>query len=623
MPSRSRRRRRARRKLIGLLVGGALVLVVVMLAAGARDLLDARDRLVSAKTTLDEIVSNPSVLNTVAGRATTSQQLSVAIDEVAAARQIITSSFALKIAQFVPLASAQGSGVLHLADDSNTALTIGNDLIAQADQLVAQGKVSAAQVPIASLATFETDLRSAGTTISRLDRSSRGLLGPLGQARRQFNTLASSTGTRLLNDADAVDVGESLLGSGGVRHYFLALENNAEMRDQGAILSYALLTVTNGHVQVTEHGPIDTPIQVPGAGASKGLMLTKAAPVAIPPGTESVFGDIDPTETWQSVNASADFDFTGRAIQAMFHQATGQSVDGVIALDVPALASLLSVVGPVTDPDINEVDTATNAGTLLLHDLYDSFSDNQQVARKEVLSEVVTQVVSRLSAGSFDPLPLAQQLASAAAGGHMRIWSDVGHEEATLERVGLGGGPDTSMANRTFHVSVENATATKLDYYVQTATRQQVDITANGTAIVHTTIVIANGAPVGAAPSYQLGPDHIGTTQPGEYFAWVLLWGPAGSQQGLSVSESGLRLSDTVLPALYAGQTQQIEYDTVIPEAVQHGQLNLRYVPQPRLVPPALSVTVSAPGWRIGGLSPTWAGSWTRTMTLTWNLKRT
>ncbi len=43
-------------------------------------------------------------------------------------------------------------------------------------------------------------------------------------------------------------VGQRLLGAGGPRHYFVALENDAEMRDQGAILSYALVTIDKGHL---------------------------------------------------------------------------------------------------------------------------------------------------------------------------------------------------------------------------------------------------------------------------------------------------------------------------------------------------------------------------------------
>jgi hypothetical protein len=607
--------------MIWLIAGGLFVIAAILVAAGVRDLLAAKSRLAAAKATLDQIVSHPTVMNTADGRAATTQELSFAVDEVAVARRIVDGSFSLNLLRFLPVASSQRSGLLRLVDDSSTALTTGHDLVVQADQLVAEGKVNGAHVPLASLSAFESDLRSAGTTIAGLNRHSSSLFGPLGASRRQFDTLAATTGTRLINDADAIHVGQQLLGSGGARHYFVALENDAEMRDQGAILSYALVTADAGHVQVTQHGSLLTPIQVPGKATGATLLLKSPASTAIPPGTATVFGSIAPTATWQSVNATADFDFTAQAIQDMYHQATGQSVDGVIALDVPALSALLRVVGPVTVPDINEQITADNAGTVILHDLYNSFPAGQQAVRKELLSEVVTEVVNRLSAGSFDPLPLAQQLATAAAGGHMRVWSDVGSEEKTLERVGLGGGPGVIRPDRTFHMAVENRNASKVDYFVQTATQQQVTITATGTAIVRTVVTVGNGAPVGAQPSYQLGPDGFGTTQPGEYWAWVLFWGPSGADQPGSVSESGLRLNQTVLDRIYAGQSRQAVFITVIPNAVRGGKLDLRYVPQPRLAPPALSVTIQAPGWTIGG-SPTWAGSWDRTLTLSWSLHR-
>jgi hypothetical protein len=203
----------------------------------------------------------------------------------------------------------------------------------------------------------------------------------------------------------------------------------------------------------------------------------------------------------------------------------------------------------------------------------------------------------------------------------MRVWSDVPKEESTLERTGLGGGPATTLADRTFHLAVENRNATKVDFYVATAAEQTVTITATGSAVIRTTVIVHNGSPVGAPASYQLGPDGYGTTQPGEYWAWVLLYGPAGSDQPQSVSESGLRLTQTVLDRIYAGQTKEVTFDTVIDHAVRDGKLDLRYVPQPRLKPAALSVTLVAPGWTVAGKS-TWAGSWNKTMTLSWSLHR-
>ena len=166
-------------------------------------------------------------------------------------------------------------------------------------------------------------------------------------------------------------------GRHGDKALFRRSGEQPEIRDQGAVLSYAVVTFDHGRIHVEGHGPI-----VP-------LALKTPAPTPIPTGTASVFGYIFPTKTWQSVNATADFAWSGQAMRAMYRQATGQTVDGVIALDVPALSDLLSVVGPITVAGFAQPVTATNAATVLLSDLYDAFTPDptSQAVRKNALRD--------------------------------------------------------------------------------------------------------------------------------------------------------------------------------------------------------------------------------------------
>jgi hypothetical protein len=596
------------------------ILGFAVAAAGWRAVSQARVRLVAARATFNNAVHQPAALRTAEGRATTIDQLSGAMEQVATAHDILTASFALKVARFVPFAAQQRSGLLRLVDDSTTALTTGRALLSQTNDLAAQAKLVGARIPLDALATFQADVRAAGSTLTPLDRPAGGLIGSLGQARRDFDTLARSTSTRLLNDADDLEAAQSLLGAAGARNYFIAVENAAEERDQGAVLSFATATFNGGGVQVGEHGSLFSPVQLTGQ-APTSLVLSAPAALAVPAGTAAIFGGIAPTQQWASVNATADFSFSGQAMQAMYRQATGQTVDGVIGLDVPAIAALLNVVGPITVPGVAEPITAANASVVLMHDFYATFPLAENQLRHEVLSQVVDQVVRRLSAGSIDPVPLAAGLATAAAGGHIQVWSSTPAVEALLQRNGLSGSPAAIAPNRTFHVAVENRNATKMDYYIKPQVEQQVTVDQRGTATIETTVTVHNTAPVNAPPSAQLGPDGHGTTQPGEYWAWVLVWGPNGSYQPGSVAESGLRLSPTILDRIYAGQSKQFTVQTVIPHAVApDGTLDLRYVPQPRLSPPTLSVTLHADGWRVAG-APTWSGSWDKAMTLTWTLR--
>ncbi|MDQ4134387.1 MAG: DUF4012 domain-containing protein, partial [Actinomycetota bacterium] len=307
-------------------------------------------------------------------------------------------------------------------------------------------------------------------------------------------------------------------------------------------------------------------------------------------------------------------------IQDMYRQATGESIDGVIAVDVPGLARLLRVVGPVTVTGVPEPIGAHNVGRVLLHDLYQGLGPASEHAfRRERQGDITKAVIDRLTTSSHDGVAVGRELGEAARRGHLRLWSSVPAEERVFVEAGLGGGPATAQPDRTFHVAVENRTATKLDYYVKPSVRQEVELTPRGTAVVRTTVMVDNRAPVGARPSYQLGPDGI-TKNPGDYLAWVLLWGPAGSTQPGGVGESGLLLSQYVVDVA-AGQRRELTFETVIPNAVRDGRFEMRLVPQPRLEPVGLQVRLRAPGWDVKGATA-WAGPWDGVQTLAWDVSR-
>jgi hypothetical protein len=189
-----------------------------------------------------------------------------------------------------------------------------------------------------------------------------------------------------------------------------------------------------------------------------------------------------------------------------------------------------------------------------------------------------------------------------------------------FERIGLGGGPATELADRTFHVAVQNRTATKLDYYIKARVVQAVRLTASGDAHVRTSVILENQVPPDAPPSYAIGPDSQ-MSRPGEYRAWLMLWAPAGSHQPGSVEESGLQLAQHVIH-VNPGESWGLTFlDTVIPNAVRDGELRIRLVPQPRLEPVPLEVRLTTDGWDVQG-SPSWSGPWDSVRTLVWKVER-
>jgi len=583
--------------------------LIVLAAVGYHDLRQVRSQLSNARDTLQQSTNDPTLLRTPEGRARVRTQIDASVASLGSARNRARHSIPLSLVQVVPGLKTQRSGLLTLVDDASAAANGGRDLLVQIDSLVSRSQLRNGEVPIDGVRELNRDLVLAADRFRPLVRSTGGLWGPVGDARRRFDDLATASVRRLDRGAEAVRAATTFLGADGDRRYLIAVQNNAEMRDQGSVLQYVVVRLTGRRLVFERNGSVGD------------ISLTMPAPTPLPPGTREVFGPIRPTQTWQSVNATADFPLSGRAMSDMYRQATGQGVDGVIAVDVVGLSALLRVVGPVLTPGQVDPVTAENVAQVLLHDQYDGLPANDDSsARRERLGEVTHGVINLITGGSFDAVALGRELGDAAQGGHLRLWSQAGDEEDVFVRTGLGGGPASSAPDRTFHMAVENGTATKLDYFVKPSVRQEVDLTPEGTAIVRTTITVDNQAPVGAAPSYQLGPDGVTQARPGDYVAWMLLWGPAGSTQQGSVEESGLRLSQHFVP-VPAGQNRKLTFETVVPHAVRDGHLDLRLVPQPRAEPVDLQVNLRAPGWHVDGQS-SWRGPWINTFSIRWGVSR-
>ena len=166
------------------------------------------------------------------------------------------------------------------------------------------------------------------------------------------------------------------------------------------------------------------------------------------PGCKQVFGGYQPTLIWQSADATAGFPWTGGDLQAMYAQATGQHVNGVLALDVPAVASLLELTGPVTVPGIARPVTAANVSAILLNQLYNGIPVNTE--RHDELTAVARAVVDQLSKEKVDLATLANTLSQDVAGRHLLVWDEVPSYQATLVKFGGAGAIDGTTTHGRF-----------------------------------------------------------------------------------------------------------------------------------------------------------------------------
>jgi hypothetical protein len=608
--SRRRKRKKLQRKIIrwgGLAVIGLLAIGAVIAAASYQQARTSELTLQRVRAQINTVSTDTAAFKTADGRARDQRLLDDAAATMDDLHRRLHGSIWLSLLRVVPLADHQRDGLVNLVADADAGVASADQLMRQVNTFANQATLNDGNLPLNLMPLLSNAVASTGRQTATLTRSASGLWGGLGRSRRQFNQLATQSSARLLNAAAAINAAQRFLGGEGNEHYLLALENNAEMRNDGMVLSYVDLNISQGRLGFGKHGSVDD------------IELRRPAPTPVPAGTEAVFGFLDPTQLWQSVNAGADFTWTAQAMADMYQQTGAGPTDGVIALDVPALAGILAITGPVTVPGLPVPISADNAVEVLLHDVYIALPSAPEASqvRHEVLGSVASAMIDRLRGGVFDTVALGRTLADAAAGGHMKIWSRDPAVEPSFERAGLSGDTGGIDPTHTFHVAVENRASNKLDYFLQVGVTQQIHVERNGDAVVDTTVALHNTLPPGLPPGGEIGPDVYGTTRnPGDYLAWVLLWSPAGSQTQPDVAEAGLTLSQRVA-LVPAGQTANVSFETVIPHADQRGQLTLRYVPQARLVPDTLSVTLDQ-----GLHTLSWQGSDDRTVVLNWPVKK-
>jgi hypothetical protein len=203
----------------------------------------------------------------------------------------------------------------------------------------------------------------------------------------------------------------------------------------------------------------------------------------------------------------------------------------------------------------------------------------------------------------YDLAYLVDQLAKAARGRHLLVWSRFPVLEGAVTRFG-GSGSLTAQSTNVVHLAIESAVAAKLDWYVHTAAFYNVSIDPNGAATITAKVIVGNTAPVGCRPHYVCGPDHTNSFVRGQYVARLDLWLPANTLAPGGLSESGLTLVRPVRGVnVLPGHQETLLLTGFIPNAVKNGRFSLQFIPQSGLWPQLTKVTFSAPGWSVTGPS--------------------
>ncbi|HVE62586.1 MAG TPA: DUF4012 domain-containing protein [Mycobacteriales bacterium] len=294
----------------------------------------------------------------------------------------------------------------------------------------------------------------------------------------------------------ALRIAPEFLGSEGKRSYFLGFQTLAELRGTGGLIgSYAVLTADRGTLTLSRVGTTGRDLQSP---------YTPVVDLGKEFSTN--YGVFAASGFWSNLNMSPHFPYTDQIARALWRRQFGAELDGTIALDSFALSHLLRTAGPITLP-AGDVITADNVVDVTLRDAYLRFDEAGQDAFNLELADAAAR---KLLGGLDNPLATILALSRASADGHLQVAvRDQSVQSFFAERpIGgvLDGEPGPYLG-----LSLTNAGATKLDYYLNGEVTYQLD---RRTGLAVAEVRFTNTVSPSALP--RIGGTSIGGRAPGD-----------------------------------------------------------------------------------------------------------
>ncbi|MBL8931474.1 MAG: DUF4012 domain-containing protein [Kineosporiaceae bacterium] len=471
-----------------VLAGAAGVALVGLAAVGwlAWTAREARAELLAARAEL-----GPLRTEVLAGDATVTQRITRLQHHAAAAHEATDDPVWTVVAAVPwlggPIATVRGmtEAVDAVAAQSVPALAAAATGVHPA-RLLDKGSLD-----VAGLAEAAGPLRAADESLraerDRVAQLSPGWLSAVSEAHtellEQLRTLSRIT----TSARTASELAPSMLGKDGARRYFVAFQNPAEARGTGGLLdAFAIVRAEQGRVVVER------------TGANTQLPQLPESITGIDETFLERYGPEGATSLWLNANLSPHFPEVGAAWLAMWQSATGQELDGAVALDPAALADVLRATGPVTAPVVGTVG-ADRIEKLVLLEQYQRA--DLAAERKQLMLGVGVAAMDAILTGKAPARELVPGLDAAARGRHLLLFSATAGEQSVLERSGLAGAvPDTGKPFA--QAVVINAAGNKLDTWLSQTLAYQVQHCAPAGRQVSVSVSLTNSVPRKGLPEY-------------------------------------------------------------------------------------------------------------------------
>lgn len=293
--------------------------------------------------------------------------------------------------------------------------------------------------------------------------------------------------------ARALRLAPQLLGGDGRRTYLLVFQNNAEARTTGGLPgAMAIVRAERGRLT------FDTDF-------SKDDVDTFAKPVVrLTKEERTTFGTTIGTDV-RDVNLLPNFPRSASIARTMVQRSTGTKVDGVISLDPVALSYALRGTGAVRVGDDTRL-TSDNAVEILLNQVYARYED--PAVQDAFFADAARRIFTQVLDGRGDPRKVLKGLDQAVQEHRILMWFPRDGEQAEIESTALSGRLRTDGSAPRVGVFVNDATASKMQYYLRsTAAVQARSCSDDGRQRLRTTATFRSTAPADASqlPSYIAG----------------------------------------------------------------------------------------------------------------------
>ena len=426
-----------------------------------------------------------------------------------AAAHASLSSWLLGPLTVVPVAGRQLASLRDLSSAAGQVAATGSNFLAET-HVILHAPHGAGPQRIDALKRLSTLSSEAANRLGHIDTGPPGaLVAPLAAKHDQFVADLEGARGRLERATQVSAIVANILQ--GPQTYLVMASNNAEMRSgSGMFLDVGTATTGEGSVHLGK--------------------MTLTADLIVPPGAATASGDLqrnwgwlDPGQDWRNLGVSPQFDVTAPLAAQMWLARTGQSVDGVIALDVGGLRELLRATGPVSVGGV--VVSADTVVNYLEHDEYTGLSDAaiQSSGRQDALGVLASAVLNHLQSQSTDLTTLGTAMASAAQGRHLLVWSRTRTAEDGWRSAGVAG----ALSSDSLAATVINRGGNKLDQYLSVDVRTSIAADGPNTK-VGMTIHLHNRTPPGQS-QFIAGPYPGSGATYGEYNGLVSVNLPAAS----------------------------------------------------------------------------------------------